>query len=299
MNEFYNELILNDEKYVCGLFSKVPNYKKQDVAYILTEGVNDDIKVDEHTTTKEIRRGKYCRLVEISTNPYLKEIRFKSASKERSYTFDIYVKAVIRVKDPIVFYNNKNLDVDAYFTNMFTLDVRKITRKYSILQYDGMDEELTNKLSSYNTVDVSTGFEYRISVVDAEPGPEAIEYVKRNDNQNLNAELKHKARELSKGVATDYENALLTEVIEGKISEREAILEINRFKNADYEERLNKVVNLRERRLISEENARKIINKIQIVIDNSDNLIEKSRDEATDNDVQNDDVLNELYEEDN
>ena len=35
-----------------------------------------------------------------------------------------------------------------------------------------MDEELTNKLSSYNTMDESTGFEYRISVVDAEPSIE-------------------------------------------------------------------------------------------------------------------------------
>lgn len=296
MDEFYNKLILSDEEYLCGLFTPVPNYKKQGVAYILTEGVNDDIIVDERTTTKEIRRGKYKRLIEISTSPYLKEIRFESASRERSYTFDIYVKAVIQVKDPIVFYHNKNLDVDAYFTNMFTLDVRKITRKYSILEYDGMDEELTNKLSSYNTVDESTGFEYRISVVDAEPGSEAIEYVKRNDKQNLDAELKQKARELGKDVATDYENAIRTEVIEGKISEKEAILEINRFKNADYQEQLNKVVDLRERRLISEQDARKIIMKIQTV---AGNLIEESPDAAIDTDVRNDAVLSELYEEDN
>ncbi len=297
MNEFYNKLILSDSEYECGFFPQVPNYKKQGVAYILAEGVNDDIVVDEKTSPKQIRHGKYRRLIEISTNPYLKEIRFKSASKERSYTFDIYVKAVIQVKDPIAFYNNKNLDVDAYFTNMFTLDVRKITRKYSILEYDGMDEELTNKLSSYNTVDESTGFEYRISVVDAEPGFEAIEYVKRNDKQNLDAELKHKARELGKDVAIDYENAVRTEVIEGKISEKEAILEINRFKNADYEERLNKVDDLRNRRLISEEDARKMIKKIQVVVDNSNNLIEERQNEAIDNDVQDDGVLNELYEE--
>lgn len=296
MNEFYNRLILNDSEYEYNFFPQVPNYKKHGVAYILADGVNDDIVVDEKTSSKQIRRGKYRRLIEISTNPYLKEIRFKSASEEQSYTFDIYVKAVIQVKDPIVFYNNKNLDVDAYFTNMFTLDVRKITKKYSILEYDGMDEELTNTLSKYNTVDVSTGFEYRISVVDAEPGFEAIEYVKRNDKQNLDAKLKHKARELSQDVATDYENAVRTEVIEGKISEKEAILEINRFKNADFEERLNKVVDLRERRLISEEEARKMIKKIQVLLDNPDNLIDERQDEAIDTDVQ-DNVLNGLYEE--
>lgn len=289
MNEFYNQLILNESEFECNFFIQVPNYQKQGVAYILTEGINDDIVVDDKTSSKQIRRGKYKRLVEISTNPYLKEIRFQSASKERSYTFDIYVKAVIQVKNPIVFYNNKNLDVDAYFTNMFTLDVRKITRKYSILEYDGMDDELTNKLSSYNTVDESTGFEYIISVVDAEPGIEAIEYVKRNDKQNLDAELKKKARGLAKDVETDYENAVRMEVIEGKISETEAILEINRFRNADYEERLNKIVDLREHRLISEGDARKMIKQ--------ENLNEARQNEETDTDAQDDGVLGGLYDE--
>ena len=97
-------------------------------------------------------------------------------------------------------------------------------------------------------------------------------------------------------MATDYENAVRTEVIEGKISEKEAILEINRFRNADYEERLNRVVDLRERRLISEDNARKLIKKIQIV-DNQQNLIEAGQNGAIDTDAQDNNVLNELYEE--
>lgn len=293
MNEFYNKLILKDEEYQSGFFPQVPNYKKQGVAYILTEGINDNILVDDCTTPKEIRRGKYKRLIEISTSPYLKEIRFKSASKEGSYTFDIYVKAVIQVNDPIVFYNNKNLDVDAYFANMFALDVRKITRQYSILAYDGMDEDLTIKLSSYKNVDVSTGFEYRISAVDAEPGAESIEYVKKSNKQRLDAELRREARELAGDVATDYENAVRTEVIEGKLSETDAILKINKFKNADYEERLKQVVELRDNRLISETEARNIIKKIQVVESNYDNRIEEGESSG----AQDEEVLNELYEE--
>ena len=132
--------------------------------------------------------------------------------------------------------------------------------------------------------------------MDAEPGVEAIEYVKRNDKQNLDAELKKKARDLVKDVATDYENAVRTEVIEGKISEKEAIIEINRFRNADYEERLNQVVDLRERRLISEDDARKMIKKIQIV-DNQENLIEAGQNRVIDSNAQDNNVLNELYEE--
>ena len=120
--------------------------------------------------------------------------------------------------------------------------------------------------------------------------------MKRNDKQNLDAELKKKARNLVKDVAIDYENAIRIEVIEGKISEREAILEINRFRNADFEERLNKVVDLRERRLVSEEDARTMIKKMQIV-DNQENLIKAGQNGAIDTDIQDDGVLDELYEE--
>lgn len=116
-------------------------------------------------------------------------------------------------------------------------------------------------------MDESTGFDYRISVVDAEPGAEAIEYVKRNDKQNLNVELKNNARKLGKDVTTDYE------------------------------ERLNKIVDLQKRRLISEEDARNMIRKIQVMVENSDKLIGEMQGGTIDTDVLNDDVLSELYQE--
>lgn len=296
MNEFYNKLILKDEEYKNGLFPQIPNYRKQGSAYILIDGINDNILVDEHTTTKEIRQGKYKRLVEISTSPYMEEIRFKSASKETSFTFDIYVKAVIQVKDPIVFYNNKNLDVTSYFTNMFSLDVRKITRKYSILDYDHMDEELTEQLSSYNNVDISSGFEYRISVVDAEPGEESIEYVKQSNKQNLNIELKSKARKLIGSVAVDYEEAVRTEIVEGKLTEEEGLLKIQQFKLADYEGKRKQISELRSDGLISDTNARDMIKKI-LFIEEPAKLPERNQREIENSDLQNDIVLDELYDE--
>ena len=53
---------------------------------------------------------------------------------------------------------------------------------------------------------------------------------------------------------------------------------------------------MRERRLISEEDARKMINKI-LIADNQENLIEAGQNEVTDIDVQDDNVLEALYEE--
>lgn len=78
MNEFENGLIISDEAYQNGFFPKVPKVGKRGSAYILTGGGENDIIVDDRTTSKQIRQGRYTRLVEISTLPYIKEIRFQS-----------------------------------------------------------------------------------------------------------------------------------------------------------------------------------------------------------------------------
>ncbi|MBR1702213.1 MAG: hypothetical protein IJ716_09705 [Lachnospiraceae bacterium] len=263
MNEFENKLIIKEEAYENSFFPKIPNIGKRGSAFILTGGCNDDILVTDHTTTKEIRKGKYTQLVEISTKTYLKEIRFNSPSQETFYSFDVYVKATICVKDPIVFYENRNIDVDAYFDNLFSLDVRKITQRYSILDYVGMDEELTQKLSAYNTFEESTGFSYQISVVSAKPGKEAEQYVKQQDQQKLDAMLKKHARGLANSSYTgDYIDAIMTEIAEGKISEVEAAKKIREYNEMNYKEHVEHLDELRNKGFITDREARVLINPI-------------------------------------
>lgn len=179
MNEFQNKLLLSDETYPCGLFPRIPNFRKDSSAFVLSEGCNDGLYVIERTTSRDIRQGRYTRLVEIFTRPYLTEIQFYASAREQAYSFDVYVKAVIQVVDPITFYWNRNIDVDTYFNRLFSIDVKQITRKYSTLNYDGLDQELTQKLSAYNNVDSNTGFSYQVSKVDAEPDKAAQEYISR------------------------------------------------------------------------------------------------------------------------
>lgn len=262
MNEFENKLIIKEEAYQNGFFPKVPKVGKRGSAFILTGGTSNDIIVDEHTTTKEIRQGKYNLLVEVSTRPYIKEIRFHSPSKETHYSFDVYVKAVIQVSDPILFYENKNIDVDAYFNNLFSLDVKKITGCYSILNYSGMDDELTQRLSSYNTIDNSIGFSYQISVVDATPGEKAQEYVQKIGKQQLDAELKKNARNLAGSFSKNYEDAIMTEVAEGKISEADAIIKINEYNNLSFEGKVDRLNKLREEGFITDNDARNFVKPV-------------------------------------
>ncbi len=259
MNEFVNKLIIKEEEYECGFFPQIPNYKKRGSAFILTGGDNDDILVDEHTTTKQIRQGRYRKLIEISTLPYTKELRFNSVGKEMAYSFDVYVKAVIQVYDPIIFYENRNLDVDSYFDNLFSLDVKKITQKYGVLNYNGMDEELKDKLSTYDSLDTTIGFSYRISVVDAVPGEKAQQYVERYGKQQIEDELRKYTQTLINSLVTTYEEAIQQEVIAGNLSQMEAILKIDEYRQASYNNQIKKYEELLEKGVLTNEEMRRYV----------------------------------------
>lgn len=289
MNEFENPLILKEELLPRRFFPAVPKHDKKGSAFILTGGIEDDIVVDKYTTTKEIRQGRYTKLIEISTLPYNKQIRFSAPGRENAFVFDIYVGGVIQVIDPILFYQNKNLDVDSYFTNLFAMDVKKITRKYSILDSVGMDEELKEKLSSY-TVDQDKGFSYQISVVDATPGVEAKKYVYQFEKQKLEANMKSSARNLTEVYSADYETAVMTEVAEGKISETEASVMIHQHKREQFSEKVGEITELKEQDLITGKEAKSMASSTLLEIG--------TRDQPQDRFEVSDSKMKEFYEED-
>ena len=256
MSEFINNLIIKEEKYENGLFAKVPSHSKHNSTFVLTGGIHDDIRVNDYTTSKEIRKGKYTRLVEISTAAYVKEIKFSTMSKESAFAFDIYVKAVIQVKDPIALYQHKNLDVDEYFKNMFFMDINKITKGYSVLQHEGLDEQLIKQLSKYNNFDKSTGFEYQISAVWAKPEEKAATFVERQNKQILEAELKDQAKKLVAVYKDDFENAIWTQVAEGKLSETDALEKIQEWQMRSFENQMIITKELLGNNIITDKMAR-------------------------------------------
>lgn len=256
MNEFINKLIIKESEYKNGWFAKVPSYNKRNSAFVLTGGVKDDILVNDRTTSNEIRVGKYTTLVEISTAPYTKEITFNAMSKESAFSFDVYVKAVIQVTDPISFYNYKNLDVDEYFKNMFFMDVNKITKQYSILEYEKLDEDLISQLSKYKNVEADTGFSYQISGVWAKPDEKAAIYVERQSKQFIEAEIEKNTEKLINVYKKDYETAIWKLVAEGKITQTEAHEKIQEWQMKNYNNYMKITKEMLENNIINETTAR-------------------------------------------
>lgn len=246
--------ILKDEVYKNGLFPQIPEYNKKGSWILLTEGVADDIIVDSRTTVKQIRQGQYKRLVEISKSPLSYEHEFNSSCKETSYTFTVKVKARVFVNDPIDFYSNvRNVDIKAFFNNQFSLDVNKITRMYSILDYNGIDDDLTRALTSTKVVDDTTGLSYQISAVMTQPNEQAMKILKQKDDMEIRQNLKHQAGAIAQTTkGKSFEDAVWEEVAQGSITDSEAIKRIEDYNRQGFQEKIAALLKLRDEGFITD-----------------------------------------------
>lgn len=258
--------ILKDEEYQNGLFPQIPKYNKKGSWFLLTEGSGDDIIVDDRTTVKQIRQGRYKRLVEISKSPYSYDYTFDSFCKETSYTFKVTVRAIVSVANPVDFYSNiRSVNINNFFNNQFSLDVGKITRKYSILNYGGIDDELTEILTRTKVIDPTTGLSYQISTVVTQPNEDARKILKEKEDLEISSTMKAQAMSIRSQLTNQagtfaklskdktYEDAIWEEVAQGLFLDTEAIKKIDEYRRQSNSEKFNTLLKLRSEGFITDD----------------------------------------------
>lgn len=240
-------------EYQNGLFPKIPNYHKTESWFVLTEGTEDDILVDARTTVKDIRKGQYKRLIEVSRNSLVVTHTFDSKCRETSYTFKVTIKANAYVNDPIKFCANvKSISPQEFLNNQFLLDVRGVTAKYSILNYNGIDDDLTSVLTSTVVTDTTSGLSYRVITVITEPNAEAMKILKDRDDMLIKEQMTKKAGQIaSQNRDKSYADAIWEEAAKGSITDVEAIQRIEEYKKHTDIEKLDMLLRLRNEGMIS------------------------------------------------
>lgn len=228
-------------EYKNGLFPHIPNHNKYDAWSLLTDGIADDVVVDDRLTVKDIRRGQYKRLVEISRSPQIFIHTFKSNCQEATYKFKVTIKANVYVNNPIKFYNNfKNISVHDFLDNQFFLDVGAVTRKYSILNYSGIDEELKRILTASVVSDDIAGLSYQIIAVMTEPDKDSMELLKQYDDMVIRREITNEAEKFAvMGKAKTYADVIWEEVAKGKISPVDAVQLIDEYNKKSIEDKID------------------------------------------------------------
>jgi len=308
-------LVVNETSYVGGLFPKIPERMGgQDTLLVSAEGIV--LKVDNFTTTKDIRKGNYNKVVRVSTLPFSLEIKTKAMSSNKPYEFDVKVGVECRIKDSVSYYTNRTTyNIEESITTTLSRIVKPIAKKFKLTDNEMIDEELFIALSDndkqYSLE--SLGIVYKVHSADAEPDSKAEKYVKEMTDSELRVHIeRHKVSEAEKLTARDIETAVMTKVASGQLDMQAAIEQLTAIKRKeghsqlDDIERLAEVLRgLQEKNFMSDTDAKQRIGTVLGGVPNSGNptqdtnaqLTEKIETENNAKTNEEDDIINELLKE--
>jgi hypothetical protein len=228
-------------------------------------------KVTEFTTTREIRKGDYNKVVRVSILPFTLELKLKAMSQNQPYKFDVSVVVECRVKDSVVYYVNKTTyDVESSISTAISRIVTPIAKVHE-LTCDNLDSDLMYALQQEgNCVLEALGISYKILSVNSEPDAEAMKFAHEINNAKLNIHVEQVvAEETAKLTNRSMEAAIMQKVAAGKMDMQTALAEISKVsrqeghsKLDDLERMIEFMRSLQEKNLITDEAAARQIDEI-------------------------------------
>ena len=193
--------ILREDSYSNGLFPSIP-YIKKGVATVLTNGKTPPVIVDTQLSTRQIRKGRFNRIVEISTILHSINLNFSVLSKNDPYRFDVTVKINVRIIDPIAFLSSQITDVPEALMMHFSPIIRRISKQGDILDYGSLEALIVQKLSEPDVFDDQSGITYTVIDAEVQPDATAMEYVRQITDHELNTRIeRHKADIMAEAIS--------------------------------------------------------------------------------------------------
>ena len=193
--------ILREEPYSNGLFPSIP-YIKKGVATVLKNGKTPPVLVDTRLSMRQIRKGRFNSLIEISTILHNIDLCFTALSKNDPYRFDIIVKVSVRVIDPITFLNSQITDISEALIQRFSPVIRRISKQGDILEYGSLEGLIIQKLSEPDNLNDQLGITYTVIDTEVQPDAQAMEYVRQITDHDLNTRIeRHKADLMAEAIS--------------------------------------------------------------------------------------------------
>ena len=201
-------LVASETAYNGGLFPKIPErVNGQDTLLISADGIAR--KVDDYTTTKDIRKGSYNKIARVSTAPFSLGITLKAVSKNKPYEFEVAIGVECQIKDSVAYYTNRaTYDISGSISTALSRIVTPIAKAYELTD-DNVDIGLYDKLSEREYSLESLGITYSVHSADAEPAANAASFVKQMTDSTLNVRVEqHKVSEAEKLTARNMERTM-------------------------------------------------------------------------------------------
>ncbi|OJV62990.1 MAG: hypothetical protein BGO41_09810 [Clostridiales bacterium 38-18] len=282
--ESHNNIFINKIlPFKNGLFVSKPNIEKGNLIFLLVDGKNEDLLVNERTSIKQIRDGKYTKLIEIINYPITKEIKITAPAKENSYNFLITLNLTLEHTSPFLVLQNKTLIIEDFLHNQLSLEVRRITKMYSVLDFGMLGDQLTEKLMYPTQLEPDVGVKYRVSSVTANLSEEALKFLRKQDDIELGAEIRKKESSIGSSLITNFRTAIGAQIARGEISEEEAVYKIEEYESNHFHKDLDKYMKLVKGNIYTEAEVRDHIRGQLSIGESPSNNIEShklSRDHA-------------------
>lgn len=232
--------LLSDEPFKMGRFSTTPAYSSESEFVVLAKGITSDIAINTHTTSKDVRKGKYSRVIRISKCALSHQLTLKSPCRESTYQFLITITSDVRVTDPIKYYNSRLTTGSRNFIEGALLNqIQEITMNYSMFEYGDMRSELTRTFLTKVYEDKTEGLTFEIVSLKAQPDTDMANSIRERDNMYRSMEIKRMAAQIANEIKyKSYEDVIMEEIAQNKISHEDGIHKINAFRNSDFSSKL-------------------------------------------------------------
>ena len=232
--------ILSDEPLKMGRFSTIPAYSSESEFVVLAKGISSDIAINTHTTSKDVRKGKFSRVIRISKGALSHQLTLKSPCREITYQFLITITSDVRVSDPIKYCNSRLTTGSRNFIEGALLNqIQETTMNYSMFEYGDMQSELTRTFLTKEYEDKTEGLIYEIVSLKAQPDTDMANSIRERDNMYRSMEIKRMAAQIADEIKyKSYEDVIMEEIAQNKISHEEGLNKINAFQNSDFNSKL-------------------------------------------------------------
>ena len=256
-------LIASEAAYNGGLFPKIPERMSgQDTLLVNANGIA--FKVDNFTTTKDIRKGNYNKVVRVSILPFTLKLTLKAMSKNKPYEFDVEIDVECKIKDSLAYFTNKAAhDVTSSISTALLRIITPIAKMHELTDNE-IDHELMSELKQHGDCMLEAlGVSYKVLSVDAEPDAKAVKFVKEMTDSTLNVRVKqHIDDEAIKLTSRSMESAIMEKVASGKMDMQTALEQLsaaNRKEGHSKLDDMQRIIefmrDLQEKNLITDDEA--------------------------------------------
>ncbi|ATW26932.1 hypothetical protein [Candidatus Formimonas warabiya] len=227
--------IISKTPYKNSFFPKVPSVMQGRAILLYSSEKGIVICINDRVTPREIYVGKFDEKIEIDITKTTISFTVTVPSLNEPFLFDVTITAIIQIIDPLAFYLKGIFDIAECVKPHLLPTIRRVARKYSVVDYSDMDDALASQFSSkkYNYED--TGIEYVIHDVTCTPNANAREHIHSISANRLKQETekqkiltntiieKYKASNASTLTGTDMITNIFKDVVAGQLSSAQAL----------------------------------------------------------------------------